>query len=101
MPAGRPKHTKTPETLQKVRNWAMVGVTHENIATLIGIAPKTLLKHYRTELDVGKATANATVCAHLFDLARKGNLGAICFWLKTQAGWRETSLVQTQQLNGQ
>jgi len=42
----------------------------------------------------GRAKAVTSVAGSLLQAARKGNLGAQCFYLKTQAGWRETQRVE-------
>src|SRR5260370_9833905 len=67
---------------------AGVGVRQDEIARIIGCAPKTLRKRFRDELDRGVAEANATVCGYLFAAAKAGNIPAIIFWLKTRAHWR-------------
>jgi hypothetical protein len=74
---------------EKVRYLAGVGVRQDEIAWIIGCAPKTLRKRFRDELDRGVAEANATVCGYLFAAAKAGNIAAIIFWLKTRAHWRE------------
>ncbi len=48
-------------------------------------------KHFRNELDTSKARANAVISQALFRNAKSGNVAAQIFWLKTQAGWRETN----------
>ncbi len=57
--------------------------------------PKTLRKHYRDELDTGHVKANAKVAENLYRKAtgegREAVVAAI-FWLKTRAGWKETSV---------
>ena len=42
----------------------------------------------------GKAKAIGAVSQGLLKQAREGNLGAAIFYLKTQAGWRETDRVE-------
>ena len=74
---------------ERVRYLAGVGVSQDDIARIIGCAPKTLRKRLRDELDRGVAEANATVCGYLFAAAKAGNISAIIFWLKTRAQWRE------------
>lgn len=92
-------HQKSPESITEVIAYATVGVPHHDIALLMKFSTKTLLKHYRRELDSGKARGNATIAKRLFAMAAKGNLGACCFWLKSQAGWREVQVTQSQFLN--
>jgi hypothetical protein len=79
----------TEATREKVRYLAGVGVPQDDIAKIVGCAPKTLRKRLRDELDRGVAEANATVSGYLFAAAKAGNIAAIIFWLKTRANWRE------------
>jgi hypothetical protein len=73
----------------QVRYLAGVGVRQDDIAKIIGCAPKTLRKRFRDELDRGGAEANATIAGYLFAAAKGGNVVAQIFWLKTRANWRE------------
>jgi hypothetical protein len=99
------RHKPTDTSRNEVRAYATVGTPHHDIALLIGVATETLLKYYRAELDEGKARGNAHVAKTLYTLATQGlgqqgpNLGAMIFWLKSQAGWRETTIVQNQLLD--
>ena len=68
---------------EKVRYLAGVGVRQDDIAKILGCAPKTLRKRLRDELDRGVAEANATISGYLFAAAKAGNITAIIFWLKT------------------
>jgi hypothetical protein len=81
---------------EKVRYLAGVGVRQDEIALIIGCAPKTLRKRFRDELDRGVAEANPTVCGYLFAAAKAGNIPAIIFWLKTRANWREGTAADAQ-----
>lgn len=57
--------------------------------------PKTLRKHYRQELDFGHTKANARVAEFLYRKATTEGSQAVTaaiFWLKTRAGWRETTV---------
>ena len=74
---------------EKVRHLAGIGVRQDDIAKIIGCAPKTLRKRCREDFDCGVAEANALVAGYLFANARGGNVGAQIFWLKTRAHWRE------------
>jgi hypothetical protein len=86
---------------EKVRYLAGVGVRQDDIALIIGCAPKTLRKRFRAELDRGVAEANATMCGYLFAAAKAGNIPAIIFWLKTRARWREETAVDAQAADAQ
>jgi len=61
------------------------------IARVIGIDKKTLRLHYRDELDLSMAKANATIGGALFNKAKGGDTASMTFWLKTRARWRETA----------
>ena len=74
---------------EKVRHLAGVGVRQDDIAKIIGCAPKTLRKRCRDDLDRGVAEANATVSGYLFAAAKEGNVTAQIFWLKSRAHWHE------------
>ncbi len=82
-------HKPTDASRNEVKAYAVVGTPHHLIASLVGVSIKTLLKHYRDELDTAKAKANAHVGKTLFNQAISGNTAAAIFWMKAQAGWRE------------
>lgn len=90
--AGRPPHEPTAEGRELVKLHATVGTRQEMIADILGIDEKTLRKHYRAELDHSKAQANAVIGGVLFNKAKKGDTAAAIFWMKTQAGWKETTV---------
>jgi hypothetical protein len=77
---------------EKVRHLAGIGVRQDDIAKIIGCAPKTLRKRCRDDLDRGVAEANAMVSGYLFAAAKGGNVPAQIFWLKTRAQWRESTV---------
>ena len=77
---------------EKVRHLAGIGVRQEDIAKIVGCAPKTLRKRCREDLDCGVAEANALVSGYLFANAKAGNVAAQIFWLKTRAHWRERAV---------
>lgn len=71
----------------------IVGTKQTVLAGIIGIDAKTLRKHYREELNASQAKANATIGGALFNKAKGGDTAAMIFWMKTRAGWRETTNV--------
>lgn len=83
------RHAPTEQMRKEVSAYAAVGVPHHDIAKLIGIDTKTMLKYYRDELDTGKTRANAKVAGSLYKQALEGNTAAAIFWMKAQAGWSE------------
>lgn len=103
MPAPPPPdrtHKPTPEQRQLVQLHATIGTTHEVIADIIGIDAKTLRKHYRIELDLASAKANAAIGGALFNKAKGGDTTAMIFWMKTRAGWREKQEVDLTSSDG-
>src|ERR1700694_4962290 len=87
---GRRAHKPDPVHRRQVEAMAAYGIPEPDIARVTGVDPKTLRKHYREELDLGEAKANAQVAGFLFNAAKNGNVTAQIFWLKTRAKWRET-----------
>jgi len=87
----KPPHEPTEATRQTVQLHTMVGTTQADIARVLDIDEKTLRKYYRDELDLAKAKANATIGGALFNKAKTGDTSAMIFWMKTQAGWREST----------
>ena len=99
---GRRAHIPDLTSRRQVEAMAGYGVPEADIAGVIGVDPKTLRKHYRGELDHGHVKANAKVAENLYRKAtgegREAVIAAI-FWLKTRAGWRETSVHEVGGLN--
>ncbi len=87
--AGRPSHNPTERTRGEVSALAGFGTKEDDIAAYLGIAPKTLRKHYSVELRTGHVKTNAAVAKSLYKQAIAGNVSAAIFFLKTRAGWRE------------
>lgn len=90
----RKPHSPDDISRSKVETLAAVGVRHEDIARIIKIDPTTLRIRYRDELDLGTAKANAQIAQRLYQRAVDGDLGAMIFWLKARAGWREKHTVE-------
>src|SRR3954469_8201467 len=66
---GRPSFQPSPSQRQTVEAMAGCGVPEADIAVVIGIAPKTLRKHFRGELDTGHIKASAKVAGNLYRIA--------------------------------
>ncbi len=91
----RPSHRPDPALRRQVEALAGYGVPEIDIARVIRVDPKTLRKHYRDELDDGHVKANAKVAENLYRKATgegREAVTAAIFWLKTRAGWKETSI---------
>jgi hypothetical protein len=85
----KPSHKPTDEMRETVSMHATVGTRQDVIADLLDIDPKTLRKHYRRELDLATAQANASIGGELFNKAKSGDTTAMIFWMKTRAGWKD------------
>lgn len=88
---------------KQVTLMAGIGLTHDQIASIIGISDETLRKHFRVELDTAEAQLNARVAQNLFNIATSDKSGAVAasiFWMKTRAGWRETNRQEITGPNG-
>lgn len=98
--AGRKPFQPTDADRKLVASLAGYGAPHEYIASCVTnpqtgkpLAPKTLRLHFRAELDTAKDKTNVLVAQALFKQATgtgRGAVTAAIFWLKTQAGWKET-----------
>lgn len=88
----RKPHEPTDKDRKQVTLMAGIGLTHDQIAKIIGISDETLRKYYATELEVSAAMMNAQVAQNLFSIATSKGAGAVAsaiFWMKTRGGWRE------------
>lgn len=88
-------HQPTMRTKSEVERLAGLGVPIRMIAAFIGVADKTLSKHYEIEINKGRAIAGAKVAQCLFDQCMAGNTTALIFWAKTQLHWKETTVQET------
>ena len=89
----RPAHQPDPALRRQVEAMAGYGIPELGIARVIGVDPKTLRKHYRSELDLGHLKANSAVAQSLFKKATGDgpqSVTAAIFWAKTRMGWKET-----------
>jgi hypothetical protein len=88
-PTGRRSFDPTPEKRDMVRAMASYGIPQEHIARHLHIAPKTLRKHFRSELRHAAYDANNEVLASLFKMATtRHNVAAAIFWSKARCGFR-------------
>lgn len=95
---GRPKWIPDKITMERVFNYASVGLTEEQIANNLGISYQTLnerkneFSDFADVLKRGKAAGINEVANKLFENAMSGNLGAQIFYLKARANWKETNV---------
>ena len=84
------EHEPTEQTRRLVESSSGLGLPHESIAVLVGIDDKTLRKHYRSELDTGKAKAHVKIAQTLYQKATAGDTTSLIWWTKSQMRWSET-----------
>jgi len=77
---------------------AAYGITHDQIAAIVGISDETLRKYYRDELDLGKSKTVARVADSLVEVAMSGDVQAQKFFLSARGGWSEK---QTTEIAGE
>ena len=96
--AGRPPKTLNDEQRAQVEALAAY-LSQEQIADYFGIGKTTWFAMLQRDEDIserykrGKAKAIAVVAQGLLQQARSGDKAAAMFYLKTQAGWRETNQI--------
>ena len=86
---GRPSYEPTEADRNTVKTMAACGLTHDAIARCLGtngIAPKTLRRHFRHELDTALTQVNALVGSQVIAAVKRGEAWACCFWLKCRGG---------------
>jgi hypothetical protein len=84
------EHQPTEQTRELVQTSSGLGLPHEMIGALLKIDPKTLRKHYREELDLGRAKTGSDIARTLYDKAMSGDVTSLIWWTKTQLRWSET-----------
>lgn len=95
---GRKPITMTDEQVSQIEALGSV-LSIEQIADYFGISKVTFYKIMERQPEVGlrykkgKAKAIGSVAQGLLQQARDGNTTAAMFYLKTQAGWRETQQI--------
>lgn len=95
---GRPPITLKDEQVAQVEALGAV-LSIEQIADYFGISKTTFYAIMERQPEVcerykkGKAKAIGAVAQGLLQQARDGNTTAAMFYLKTQAGWRETQQI--------
>lgn len=95
---GRPP-IKFPEDVAEQIEKLAPYLSKEMIADYLGIARQTLHTRMEQEPELeaaysrGKAKAIAAVSGGLLMKAREGDTASAIFYLKTQAGWRETQRI--------
>jgi DNA-binding CsgD family transcriptional regulator len=91
--------TLTEQQKAEVETLAAV-LTAEQVADYFGIGRRTFYSMMQRDAEIaarykrGKAKAIGVIAQGLINKARAGDTTSMIFFLKTQAGWRETSQVE-------
>lgn len=82
------------DEVEKIKLYAGLGSTQAQIATMIGKSEDTLVRQpiAKAAFEEGKANTIARVAGSLVKKALAGDTASAIFYLKTQAGWKETTL---------
>lgn len=82
----------TAEQLAKIRLYAGLGSTQEQIATMVGKSVDSLWRNEAAyeAWQQGQAETIAKVAGTLVKKALAGDTASAIFYLKTRAGWKET-----------
>ena len=102
---GQPPKTLTTEQVAEVSTLAAV-LSQEQIADYFGIARNTFIAICERQPEVleqykkGKARAIGIVAKGLLQKARDGDTASAIFYLKTQAGWKETQVIDNKSSDG-
>lgn len=88
------KFVPTDAERKEVQTMTIGGLTQIQIAECLrnGIDVKTLRLHFKKELDIAKARAIANLGASCYKRAMAGDNASTFFYLKTQGGWKETTV---------
>lgn len=85
------EHKPTDDTRKQVRILKACANSHKTIALVLNIDEKTLMKHYRDDLDYGLEHTRAQVGAAVVRQAMQGNIAAANFYLARFGGpeWKQ------------
>ncbi len=90
---GRPEHI--PNDLDRSRviigRGADMGL--EDIAALVGVSIPTLYKHYRKEIETGKALCDMKCSVSLMRQIEKGDAALIKYYMNNRMKWSEKAAV--------
>jgi len=93
---GRPSMALNDNQIKEIETLSAV-LNHSQIADYFGMHPDTLARQKAKNSEInlaykrGRAKAVASIASSLLQAARSGNITAQIFYLKTQAGWKEST----------
>ena len=86
---GRPFFKPTPEQEKVCSLGVGFGLTHEQIAKLVGCNAKTLRKHFQHALETGRERLTMDIGSQLYKKAMNGDTISAIFLAKTKGGFQE------------
>lgn len=100
-PKGAGKKNVGSTEIRQLEKLSGLGLTVEQIAHTLGMSKKTLERRVKEEPEVsdalkrGRAVAIQQVSQRAFSMAMSGKIPSMTmFWLKCQAGWKETKAIE-------
>lgn len=96
---GQPAYIPNDKDRKIVKNCSAAAFSAERMADMIGVCSRTLERHYKKEMTVGRGLALLNVSAAMYQRAidlKNGMTGTTAgIWFeKTRGGLRETSVVE-------
>ena len=98
---GRPEKTLDEDQIELVSGLSAV-LTKGQLADYFGMCENTFREIEARQPEVneaykkGRASQIATIAQNLVGKALDGDTSSMMFYLKTQAGWKETSIIQSE-----
>jgi hypothetical protein len=102
---GQPKWIPTPEIIKEVESYGSLGMTSEQIALCLGISVASLCNKQNEYVEFfeaikrGKAKGIALVTSELIKNVKAKNVTAQIFYLKCQAKWKETQVLEVEDIS--
>lgn len=84
---GNPPFNATPDQRRDVEAWVRAGCTADDIAVLLDVSRSTVDRHFKRELQLGRAKLKVALGGKLVKMALEGDKTSLIFWLRTQAKW--------------
>jgi hypothetical protein len=90
----------TEAQLKQVETLSGLGLTRLQIGAVLGVSDRSIRSWaaaspaFSDALDRGKSIALSNVAKKAYELAIKGNVNMIKYWLSTQAKWKETTVIE-------
>ena len=94
MAGGIKKWKPTPEDIETIRVNSGLGLHQSHVALMVGKSLPTIMAYpeCREAFQEGKAKTIAMVAGSLVSRALAGDTTSMIFYLKTQGGWKETTV---------